>query len=93
MGSLWRVFGFFPVHQSDGLKIDPLHFNPLDYDYKTLKSAVPELNQKIMAALLNNGVHVLPFLGGFVSAAHTDDVIDETVDRVRRALQEISHEL
>lgn len=97
LGMPWAAYGefsgFFLFTNPDDLKIDPLQFDPLDYDYKTLKSGVPELNQKLVAVLSNNGVHVLPFLGGFVSAAHTDDVIDETVDRVRCALQEISHEL
>ena len=42
-------------------------------------------------SMLNNGVHLAPsaFEAGFISAAHTDDVIDETINAVRLSFQTI----
>jgi glutamate-1-semialdehyde 2,1-aminomutase len=42
----------------------------------------------LLTCLLNNGVHILPFPGGMVSATHTEDVIAQTTDRFRFALKE-----
>ncbi len=90
----WAVYGefsgFFLFTNPDGVAIDPLNFDPHQFHYKALKgSRTGNLVQNLLITLLNNGVHIAPFPGGFVSASHTDDVVDETVDRFALALQDI----
>ena len=92
LGIPWAVYGefsgFFVFTNPDGEKINPLSFNPLQQHYTKLKSSVPGLVQNLLTCLLNNGVHILPFPGGMVSATHTEDVIAQTTDRFRFALKE-----
>ena len=42
-------------------------------------------------AMVNNGVYLAPsqFEAGFVSLAHTDDIIDETISASKRAFQSL----
>ena len=91
----WAVYGefsgFFLFTNPDNAVIDPLSFDPLDHHYKTLKkSGSSSLDQNLVISLLNNGVHMAPFPGGFVSAVHSDDIIDETVERFGLALDALS---
>jgi len=87
----WAVYGefsgFFLFTNPDNEAVDPLNFNPFDHHYKTLKkSGSSSQTENLVLSLLNNGIHMAPFPGGFVSAAHSDDIIDETVERFGLAL-------
>ena len=92
LGIPWAVYGefsgFFIFTNPDNEKIDPMNFNPLEQHYTKLKSSAPGLVPKLLTSLMNHGMHILPFPGGFVSATHTRDVIGETTDRFRFALKE-----
>jgi glutamate-1-semialdehyde 2,1-aminomutase len=73
------MFGFFllpelPQNYSEVMKSDSARFN------------------KLFHGLLDRGIYIAPALyeAGFVSAAHTDDDIAQTVAAVREALRELS---
>ena len=86
----WAVYGtfsgFFIFTNPDGLDIGPHSFNPLDHDYATLKLGRSGFPQKLVLALLTQGVHLAGFPGGWVSAVHSDEDYEDTITGFKNAL-------
>lgn len=63
------------------------------FDWETANSCDRDLFGKFFHAMLNEGVYLAPsqFEAGFVSVAHTDEVIDQTITAARQAFQQISN--
>jgi glutamate-1-semialdehyde 2,1-aminomutase len=72
-GSMW---GFF------------FHAGPVR-DFATAKEADVEMFRKFFHASLDRGIYLAPsaFEAGFVSAAHGDREVDETLDRLEQAMR------
>jgi len=89
----WSVYGehsaFFIFTNPDSDRLHPQDFDPLSKPFKTLMGANPAVTQEIVAALVNNGVHIGRFPGGWTSSAHSDNDIDETIDRMTTAFREL----
>jgi glutamate-1-semialdehyde 2,1-aminomutase len=88
----WGVFGeasvfvIFPNPRGEAL--DPAAFDPLRLGFKGLKGARdPELNNRLRIAMLAQGVDIAGGPGGFVSAAHGEREIAQTLDAFRSALR------
>ncbi|HET9787757.1 MAG TPA: hypothetical protein VFP47_11510, partial [Pyrinomonadaceae bacterium] len=75
VGSMWTTF-----------------FNPEPVsDWKTANKSNRELFGKFFHAMLDEGVYLAPsqFEAGFVSIAHTDEIIDKTIAAARKTFQTI----
>lgn len=61
-------------------------------DFHEVKDSDAETFKKYFWAMLDNGVYLAPsaFEAGFTSAAHTDEVIDATLDAAEKALKAIA---
>jgi glutamate-1-semialdehyde 2,1-aminomutase len=75
VGSMWTTF----------FTADPV------IDWDTANKADRALYGKFFHAMLNEGVYLAPsqFEAAFVSAAHTDEVIDQTIEAGRRAFRSL----
>lgn len=71
--------------------VDPLAFDPLSVGSAELK-AQSSIAPKLRLALLNNGVDVNGRISGTVSAAHSDDDINQVVHGFERALHALECE-
>jgi glutamate-1-semialdehyde 2,1-aminomutase len=60
-------------------------------DYVSAKASDTAAFGRFFAALLDEGIYVAPsqFEAGFTSAAHTDEVITDTIEAVRRAFRAV----
>ena len=58
-------------------------------DFESAKSSDTQLFQSYFAALLEEGIYIAPsqFEAGFMSAVHTDDDIEQTIEANYKALQ------
>jgi glutamate-1-semialdehyde 2,1-aminomutase len=88
----WGVFGeasvFVLFPNPRGEAIDPATFDPLKLGFRRLKGARdPELNNRLRIALLAQGVDIAGGPGGFVSAAHGEREIAQTLEAFRAALR------
>jgi len=92
----WAVYGsfsgFFIFTNPTGLKISPLDFNPLDYDYTVLKTSRVGFAQKLVMALITQGVHIAGFPGGWVSGVHSEEDLQHTLAGFDRALKLLKKE-
>ena len=63
---------------------------PVD-NYDDAKTADCERFTKYFTAMLNQGIYLAPsqFEAGFISAAHSQDDLDRTLDAVKMALESI----
>ena len=61
--------------------------NPVDFE--SAKSSDTHFFQSYFTALLEEGVYIAPsqFEAGFMSAVHTDDDIEQTIEANYKALQ------
>jgi glutamate-1-semialdehyde 2,1-aminomutase len=61
-------------------------------DWQTANRSNRETYAAFFHAMLNEGVYLAPsqFEAGFVSLAHTDDVIEQTIAAARKALVGVS---
>jgi glutamate-1-semialdehyde 2,1-aminomutase len=79
----WAVYGefsgFFIFTNPTGLKMSPLDFNPLDYDFTVLKTSRLGFARTLVLALIIKGIHIAGFPGGWVSSVHSDDDYQKTV--------------
>lgn len=57
-------------------------------DFETVKSSNTDLFKRYFNGLLGEGVYIAPsqFEAGFMSAVHTDEEIDLTIEASRKAL-------
>jgi len=92
----WAVYGsfsgFFIFTNPTDLKISPRDFNPLDYDFKVLKTSRLGFAQKLVMALVTEGVHIAGFPGGWVSGVHSDEDLQKTLAGFDRALVLLKNE-
>ncbi|MBT4521635.1 MAG: aminotransferase class III-fold pyridoxal phosphate-dependent enzyme, partial [Halieaceae bacterium] len=92
----WAVYGsfsgFFVFTNPTGLKISPLDFNPLDYDFTVLKTSRLGFAQKLVLALITQGVHIAGFPGGWVSSVHSDEDLQQTLAGFDKALALLKRE-
>ena len=79
----WAAYGtysgFFIFTNPENLAIDPLNFDPCHYDAATLKLGRSGFPQKLVLALLTQGVHLAGFPGGWVSAVHSERDFEDTM--------------
>ena len=61
-------------------------------DFDEVKDSDADTFKRYFWAMLDEGVYLAPsaFEAGFTSAAHTDEVIDHTLDAAERALKAIA---
>ena len=91
-GVPWGVFGeasvFVIFPNPKRIALDPATFDPLKLGFKGLKGARdPELNNRLRIAMLAQGVDIAGGPGGFVSAAHGEREIAQTLDAFRAAVR------
>ena len=91
-GVPWGIFGeasvFVIFPNPRRIALDPATFDPLRLGFEGLKGARDaELNNRLRIALLAHGVDIAGGPGGFVSAAHGEREILQTVDAFRSALR------
>ena len=95
-GLRWAAYGtssgFHMFLNPDGLPIDPGEFNAADHDWRTLKSQPAELARKLRLAMLVNGVDLNSRLGGFLSATHEPEDVDDTVAAFAEAIRMVRAE-
>jgi glutamate-1-semialdehyde 2,1-aminomutase len=60
-------------------------------DFESVKSSDTDFFQKYFTALLEEGVYIAPsqFEAGFMSAVHTDEDIERTIEANYKALQKV----
>lgn len=78
VGSMWTTF----------FNLEPVT------DWTTANRSNRELFSKFFHAMLDEGVYLAPsqFEAGFVSIAHTDEIIDRTIAAARKAFQTITRQ-
>ncbi len=95
-GVPWAVYGtfsgFHTFTNSAGRAIDPTNFNPYDVPFEELKSKNNELIQRFRLALLVEGVDLMGWPGGLVSATHGEAEMELTVEAFARALAMLKRE-
>ncbi len=86
----WAVYGsfsgFFIFTNPTGLDISPHGFDPLDYDFRVLKTNRLGYAQQLTMAMMTCGVHIAGFPGGWVSGVHDDDDYHQTVSAFDESL-------
>ena len=87
----WAAYGTFSgVHlylNKNGNPIRPSEFNPSDVEFADLKSKNKELVTKLRLAMAVNGVDFNNSPGAQLSASHTNDDLDMTVDAFGEAIK------
>ena len=95
-GVPWAVYGehsFFHIHSNPkGDPIRPTAFDARTLNVDALKGKNEAMLGKFRLAMLNNGVDLKGFRGGIVSAAHTDEDVERTVEAWRGALRAMKAE-
>ena len=83
-GVPWAVYGtfsgFHTFTNSKGREIDPLNFNPYDLPFEELKARDQHIGHRFRLAMLVNGVDLMGWPGGLVSATHGPAEQDATVE-------------
>ncbi len=89
-GVNWAAYGTFSaLHfftNPKGEEIQPTDFNPLAYDFQTLKANPPGVAEKLRLALLVNGVDMNAWPGGMTSAVHDDEDLALTLDAFAKSI-------
>ena len=92
----WAAYGTYSgVHiftNPKGRAVDPHAFDPFAIPYMEFKARDPEVARKLRLAMLVNGVDICPWPGAFVSATHTDEDVDQSVDALRESLRMLARE-
>lgn len=79
-----------PYHMNHAASLASLFFTSQEVtDYMSAKSSDTKAFAEYFKAMLKQGIHLAPsqFEAMFLSAAHTDAVIDETLEAVRKCLR------
>lgn len=96
LGVAWAAYGEFSgVHlftNVRGRKLDPWAFDPFDIPFMELKDRQPGLVHRVRVAMLLNGVDLTAWPGGLVSAAHTEEDIEATIEAFREAISLLQRE-
>ncbi len=89
-GIAWSVYGTFSgfhiFMNTQGREIRPDAFNPFDIPFEELKTKNGDVANKLRLAMLVEGVDLMSWPGGLVSATHGQDDIDRTVAAFDKAL-------
>lgn len=92
----WAVYGehsFFHIHTNPrGDRIKPTTFDASTITPETLKGRNESMLGKLRIAMLNNGIDLKGWRGGIVSAAHTAEDVELTIDAWRRSLKALREE-
>ena len=95
-GLSWAVYGTFSAfHIFTNPKMRTLRpgdFDATVHDYSELRTAVPAVVQKLRLGMLAEGVDLLGWPGGVISAAHDEGDMDRTVEAFRRTLRLMKEE-
>ena len=91
-GVPWAVYGDYstfhiftnPKARAD---VSPDNFDPLKLDYEELKANAPGAVQKLRIAMILNGVDIMGWPGGNISAVHTDEDRAKTVDAFAESIR------
>ena len=82
-GVPWAAYGTFSgfhlFMNTSGREIRPDAFNPFEVPFEELKNKNGPLANKLRLAMLVQGVDLMSWPGGLVSATHGQDEIDQTV--------------
>ena len=86
----WAAYGTFSgfhiFTNSNNLNINPEAFDPTVIDWQELKNNPASLSHKLRLAMLINGVDITGWPGGTISAVHTDNDLEQTVDAFRESI-------
>jgi glutamate-1-semialdehyde 2,1-aminomutase len=92
----WAAYGGFSgIHlftNAENRSIQPDTFDPLTIPWQELKARQPGLIHRLRVAMLVGGVDLNNWPGAFLSAAHTQADLDQTVDAFREALHLLQRE-
>ena len=92
----WAVYGehsFFHIHSNPkGDAIRPTAFDASTLTIDALKGKNEAMLGKLRLAMLNNGVDLKGWRGGIVSAAHTEEDVELTLDAWRKSLRALKDE-
>ena len=95
-GVAWAVYGehsFFHIHTNPaGVRIRPTAFDASVLSLDSLKGKNEALLAKLRLAMLNEGVDLKGARGGIVSAVHTRDDLQHTLEAWRRSLRALRNE-
>ena len=95
-GVPWAVYGehsFFHIHSNPkGDAIRPTAFDASTLTIDALKGKNEAMLGKLRLAMLNNGVDLKGWRGGIVSAAHTEEDVELTLDAWRKSLRAMKEE-
>ncbi len=95
-GVPWAVYGehsFFHIHSNPcGEPFRPTAFDASTITPDTLKGRNETVLNLLRIAMLNHGVDLKGWRGGLVSAAHTPEDVELTVDAWRRSLRDLKRE-
>ncbi len=92
MGNAAKEFGFETMTNRVGSMFTMFFTNEPVTDWMTASKSNRETFGKFFHAMLNEGVYLAPsqFEAGFVGLAHTEEIIDLTVEATRKAFETIS---
>lgn len=92
----WAAYGSFSgLHlftNPEKRALKSLLFDPLDVSWKELKSNQPNIVHRLRVAMLVGGVDINSWPGAFVSAALSQDDIDQTIRAFRDAVRWLRRE-
>ncbi|MBV9248931.1 MAG: aminotransferase class III-fold pyridoxal phosphate-dependent enzyme, partial [Acetobacteraceae bacterium] len=92
----WAIYGtysgFHTFMNTQGRALRPSRFDPTKFGMEELKAQPKTLVNRMRLALLVHGVDVGSRIGGFLSATHTADDIEHTVDAFRQSVRMLKQE-
>jgi len=95
-GVAWAVYGTFSGFHTftnpQGRAITPTDFNPYDVAFEELKSKNNELVHRFRLAMLVEGVDLMGWPGGLVSATHGEAEMERTVEAFARSIAMLKRE-
>ena len=75
-----------------GRAITPGGFCAADLPFGELKANAPGVVQKLRLAMILNGVYINGWPGGTISAVHSDDDLERTIDAFGESLRMLGRE-
>ena len=96
MGVPWAAYGTFSgfhlFMNTLGREIEPAEFNPYEVPFEELRAKKPSVANKLRLAMLVEGVDLMSWPGGLVSATHGEAEIDQTLHAFASALRMLKDE-
>ncbi len=95
-GVPWAAYGTFSgfhlFMNTLGREIEPAEFNPYEVPFEELRAKKPSVANKLRLAMLVEGVDLMSWPGGLVSATHGEAEIDQTLHAFASALRMLKDE-